>query len=211
MRRRPPASAGPRERVDCGPTLEVVPLKPRCHRAVRLRPMLLAALLLAPPWAGAVDAGVAPEAKEVEDCMRKNLPSETSVQTVTLRKKAPDGSMSETRAKIFWRRGEDGFHQARLLFSDPDDMRGAGLLVLQRDGANDLFMYLPELKKVRRVTGHMMSGSMFGTDFTYEQIERLQGLAKDAVVKRLPDGKEDSSAVYVLEATPLRPAATPSP
>jgi hypothetical protein len=112
--------------------------------------------------------------------------------------------IDETRAKIYWRRSEDGRNQARLLFSEPDDMRGAGLLVLEREGTNDMFMYLPEFKRVRRVTGHMMSGSMFGTDFTYEQIERLQGLAKDAEVKRLPDQTGDASPLYVIEARPLQ-------
>lgn len=171
---------------------------------VSLAHFVLFAVLLAIPAAVATAVDVAPEAKEVEDCMRKNLPKDTSVQTVTLRTKDTDGSVKDTRAKIYWRKNDDGFNQARILFSAPDDMRGSGLLLLERDGANDLFMYLPEYKKVRRVTGHMMSGSMFGTDFTYEQIERLQGLAKDAQVKRLPDRNEDATAVYVIEASPLQ-------
>lgn len=168
-----------------------------------VRALLLAGLLVVTP-AVVTAADIAPEAKEVEDCMRRNLPKDTSVQTVTLRAKGTDGTAKEIRAKIYWRKNEDGFNQARIAFSAPDDMRGAGLLVLERDGANDLFMYLPEYRKVRRVTGHMMSGSMFGTDFTYEQIERLQGLAKDAAVKRLPDQTEGASAVYVIEASPAQ-------
>jgi hypothetical protein len=167
-----------------------------------LRAALSALVFLALAPAHALE--LAPEAKEVEDCMRKNLPKDTSFQTVVLRRAGADGVVAETRASVWWRRGEDGRNQARLLFSSPDDLRGAGLLLVEREGANDLFMYLPELRRVRRVTGHMMSGSMFGTDFTYEQIERLQGLAQDATVKRLADGREDAGPVYVLEARPAQ-------
>lgn len=173
------------------------------------RTLLLVALLLAVAPAVAVD--ISSEAKEVEDCMRRNLPKESSVQTVTLKRTARDGAAKKLRATIWWKKGEDGLHRARLSFDEPDDIRGSGLLVLQTaGGGNELFMYLPELRRVRRVTGHMMSGSMFGTDFTYEQIERLQGLANDARIVRRGDAVEDGVPVYVIEATPAPTADGPS-
>ena len=65
-----------------------------------------------------------------------------------------------------------------------------------------MFMYLPEFGSVRRVTTGMMSGSMFGTDITYEEFERLYGVAEDSTVKRLPDASLEGKAVYVVESTP---------
>jgi hypothetical protein len=62
-------------------------------------------------------------------------------------------------------------------------------------------MYLPELDRVKRVTGHMMSGSMFGTDFSYEEFESLQGLGNEDFVESLVAPAEvDGRPVYVIEA-----------
>jgi hypothetical protein len=48
----------------------------------------------------------------------------------------------------------------------------------------------------------MASGSMFGTDFSYEEFQRLQGLARDVRHARLPDGEVDGRAVWLVESQP---------
>jgi hypothetical protein len=140
--------------------------------------------------------------KEVEDCLRKNAPSDSSVQTILLKAHDSSGGVRELRATSWWKRSPDGFSRIRMLFSEPADMRGAGVLLIEKADRNDMFVYLPELKKVRRITGQMMSGNLFGTDLNYEQLERLQGVAKDTGVERLPDGKLDGRDVYVVQSKP---------
>ena len=44
-------------------------------------------------------------------------------------------------------------------------------------------MYLPELRSVRRVTGNTLSGTLLGTDFTYEDFLHIYGLAGAARLK----------------------------
>ena len=63
-------------------------------------------------------------------------------------------------------------------------------------------MYLPALDKVKRITNRMVSGSMFGTDFSYEDFERLQGLADDAELERLADTTIDGQTVLVTRSKP---------
>jgi len=173
------------------------------------RRLLLASLLLIAARATAID--VAPDVKEVKDCMGRNFPKNSSVQSISMNRTVKDGTVKKLRAKIWWQKGNDDLNRARVSFEEPDDIRGSGLLVLQnKDGHNDLFMYLPELRRVRRVTGGMMSGSMFGTDFTYEQIERLEGLSKDAEVTRGKDTILDGAPVYVIEAVPTQTAGETS-
>jgi len=84
----------------------------------------------------------------------------------------------------------------------PADTRGSALLLIEKPGRNDMFMYLPELKRTRRVTGPGLSGGMFGTDFTDSQFERLQGVARDLHVERMPDAELDGAPVRVLAHTP---------
>ena len=46
----------------------------------------------------------------------------------------------------------------------------------RRSPQNDMFMFLPELGKTRRITTQMVQGNMMGTDFSYEDFQRLQGM-----------------------------------
>ena len=74
---------------------------------------------------------------------------------------------------------------------------------VEREGReNDLFSYLPELGRVRRVTTRSASGSLFGSDFSYEDVERLEHLAETGSSRRLADAVIQGRPVYVLEGTP---------
>jgi len=65
-----------------------------------------------------------------------------------------------------------------------------------------MFMYLPELKRVRRITVRSVSGSLFGTDFSYEDLERLQSIGAGANVTRLADAEVGGQSTYVLAGSP---------
>jgi len=159
-------------------------------------------LALAPSGAAAEASPEAPTAESIEACVRANLPSRSSVQDVVLRVKDPTGATTESHIKIYWQQDEDRLSKVMLRFDEPPDMRGSALLLLEQPGRNDMFMYLPELKRVRRVTGPALSGGMFGTDFTYSQFERLQGVARDLVVERLEDETLGGEPLHVLAHTP---------
>jgi hypothetical protein len=140
---------------------------------------------------------------EVADCVRANQPRLSAEQTVTLRTVDRTGSARVSNATIYWQKfGENS--KALIRFSEPADLRGSALLLLQKGDRADMFMYLPELRKVRRVTQRSVSGSMFGTDFTYEDFERFQGLAGDGAAARLPDAEIEGRKVFVLEGRPSR-------
>lgn len=139
---------------------------------------------------------------EIEACVEANEPEGSSVQTVVVRSVNRVGSETEMRSKIYWQQDEEERSKVLMRFDAPPDMRGSAILLLEQDGRNDMFMYLPELRRVRRITTHMMQGSMFGTDFTYEDFERLQGMSEDASGERLPDGEAAGRPAYVLRYTP---------
>jgi hypothetical protein len=48
----------------------------------------------------------------------------------------------------------------------------------------------------------MTSASMFGTDFSYEEFERLQGIAESAPATRQPDAAVEGRSAYVLDVRP---------
>ncbi len=159
----------------------------------------LVASLLGPVSAGADDLT---SIEEIRACVAKNEPSKSSVQTILFRAKDRTGATTDSRATVYWRRDEAGLSELMVRIFEPPDMRRAGLLLLEKAKFTDMFLYLPELGKVKRVTKHMSSGSLFGTDFTYEDFERLYGFLQDGNAKRLDDEELDGRPVYVLEGRP---------
>jgi hypothetical protein len=154
----------------------------------------------------ATPSGAAPEtAKEIQKCVEDNMPEESSQQTVVFRAEDRVGSITESKATIYWRRFPNGRSRVLIRFASPEDLRGASVLLLERSAdARDIFMYLPALREVKRITSRMMSGSMFGTDFTYEEFERIQDYAATAEAARLPDRDVEGSPAWVLESRPAK-------
>ena len=57
-----------------------------------------------------------------------------------------------------------------MIFSDPADVAGTGLLSVDYDAGrreDDQWLYLPSLKKATRISSGEKSGSFMGTDLTY--------------------------------------------
>ena len=165
------------------------------------RPIVLAALLAVGLPAAAVEPGAT--ASEIRSCVEANLPKETSVQTVVFRAHDRMGTITEAQATIYWRKFEDGLSRVLIRFVSPADLRGASVLLLERSkDERDIFMYLPALEKVKRITSHMMTGSMFGTDFSYEDFEHFVDYAGEATPARLTDAMVDGKPAFVLESRP---------
>jgi hypothetical protein len=67
--------------------------------------------------------------QQVEACLRDNLPSQTSVQTVSLRHVDRTGSKRTLEAKIFWKRSPEGLSRIRIGIEAPPDDRGSAYLL----------------------------------------------------------------------------------
>lgn len=141
--------------------------------------------------------------EEITACVEANLPETTSVQSVTFVSTDRIGARTESSAKIYWKRFENDLAKAMIRFLAPPDLRGAGVLLIEKaDRMPDQFMYLPELGRVRRVSTRMMSSSLFGTDFSYEDFTRLQGMGPKAERRKLDDAALDGHPVHVVESIP---------
>jgi len=163
-------------------------------------PVVLLSILLAfPVYAGAV----LKSADEIEQCVRDNMPKESSVQSVVLRSTNRVGDVTESSAKLHWKLFDDGLSKVLLRFIRPLDMRGAGMLMIEKEGRRpDTFMYLPELQKTRRVSSSAAASSLFGTDFSYEDFERLVGMSVDASKERSDDAEIEGREVHVVIGRP---------
>lgn len=161
------------------------------------RCMFLASFVVAAPVAAqGIDADVA----KIRACVERNVPR-TGRQQVRLEMQDAGGSRT-LEAVASWKSDDHG--QSRLLYRiiAPSDVRGSAFLFRERDGAHDIWTYLPELRAVRRVTAKGVSVSFFGSDFTYEDLLELQAEARYARIERRPDAELDGRPVRVISARP---------
>jgi len=100
-----------------------------------------------------------------------------------------------------WRQGYAGDARLLIRFLDPPEVRGVGFLSLGRPGKNpDQWLYLPSMKRERRIASQDREASFVGTDFNYEDMEDFDQTKYDA--KLLPDGAIDGQACWMIEVQP---------
>jgi len=150
-----------------------------------------------------LEAAAQDPVQEVRDCLKRNIPKKSSVQTVHFTAIDRIGGQREFRGKMLGMKLADGLRRAKLCISQPPEMRGSEMLSMETaEGAPDSFLYTTELRKAKRITGEGMGGSVFGTDFTYEDLQRWQQLNRPESHARLPDADLDGRPVYVLSTLP---------
>ena len=88
-----------------------------------------------------------------------------------------------------------------LVFTAPEYLRGHALLILDRDGRNDTWLYQPEERRPRRVGTAQKGDSFYGSDLSFEDLE-LPHWERWRLAQR-GDELEAGRPCSVIEATPL--------
>ncbi len=100
-----------------------------------------------------------------------------------------------------YRLGYAGDSKLLIRFTAPPEVKGVGFLSLPRPGKNpDQWLYLPSMKRERRIAAQDRSASFVGTDFNYEDMEELDHEKYD--VRLLPDETVAGQPCFVIEARP---------
>jgi len=98
------------------------------------------------------------------------------MSTVTLRKIDKRGDEQKIVTKRYWKAygGKDGFESKTLFVTEfPPDQRGVGFLIWDYHKAgqpDDLRLYLPSLKQVRRMTTREQDDAFMGSDLTFADL-----------------------------------------
>ncbi|MGH8528891.1 MAG: outer membrane lipoprotein-sorting protein [Nevskiales bacterium] len=164
--------------------------------------MLLALLVLTPAYAD--DA-----AQKVADCMRANFPPSIRIQALELSTINQAGDTRSMKGRVFVLREDEGkdkgLLRTMLKIDAPSNLKGAAYLVRETDDflRDGMFVYLPAVNRVRRVTGEFADGSLMGTDFSYYDFKQLQGAFGDLSGKLESSDQIEGRAVQVLSFQPL--------
>lgn len=87
------------------------------------------------------------------------------------------------------------------IFDSPKDIRGAAFLTFAHvEGADDQWLYLPALKRVKRISSRNKSGPFMGSEFSYEDLSSFE--VEKYTYRYLGDELVSGEDGYLLESVP---------
>jgi hypothetical protein len=164
-----------------------------------MKMLALAALCLAfcPPSAAlAASSGLA--------CF-EHRPEPDSVRALRLTAHEKAGDKTVLVLRLYGRRNQQGLGELFLRVEEPENLRGTSLLMLQReDGESAIYLASPAQPTPRPIRTPERTTGMFGTDFSYEDLERVQhGWRPGAAdIAEGPAARVSDRPVYVVEVRP---------
>ncbi len=169
---------------------------------MKILPGILPALLLCllPVAANAETAeekglAIAQEA----DRRDKGFGNYTNHVKMILKNKQGQESTREIRSKTL-EVADDG-DKSLTIFDNPRDVAGTALLSFtHREGPDDQWLYLPALKRVKRISSDNKSGPFMGSEFAYEDITSQE--VDKYTYKFIRDDVLDGMDVFVFERYP---------
>jgi len=113
----------------------------------------------------------------------------------------PGGRKTERRMRVQGLEGPDDSDMTLFAIEEPPDVKGVALLTHgHKDREDDQWLYLPALKRVKRISGNNRSGSFMASEFTYEDLSPPE-IERYSYRLLREEGYADQDC-YVLERTP---------
>jgi hypothetical protein len=117
-----------------------------------------------------------------------------------LKNKQGQESIREIRSKTLEVDGDGD--KSLTIFDEPRDVSGTALLSFtHKEGPDDQWLYLPALKRVKRIASDNKSGPFMGSEFAYEDITSQE--VEKYTYKFLRDDTLDGLDVFVFERYPV--------
>ena len=133
-------------------------------------------------------------AKMVDDKVSPKDMSNTTKMVLT-------NSKGKTRTNVMMSKSMDGNKKQIIWFMAPKDDRGVAFLKIEHDNKDDeMRMWLPAFKKVRRISSKRKGDAFMGSDMSYEDLTNRD--IADYDYNRLDDETINGTLCYVLESTP---------
>jgi outer membrane lipoprotein-sorting protein len=114
-------------------------------------------------------------------------------------------SKGKSRSNAMISKSIDGNKKQLIWFLEPKDDKGVAFLKIEHDDKDDeMRMWLPAFKKVRRISSKKKGDSFMGSDLSYEDLSSRNLDEND--YNRLDDEIVEGKDCYVLEITPGKEA-----
>lgn len=123
-----------------------------------------------------------------------------STMQMTLRNKNGDERTRQMRSKTL-EVSDDG-DKGLIIFDDPADVKGTALLThSHKIESDDQWLFLPALKRVKRISSSNKSGPFVGSEFSYEDLSSQE--VEKYTYRYLRDESLDDRVYFVIERYPV--------
>src|SRR4030043_896397 len=110
---------------------------------------------------------------------------------------------TRVREMISQRKKFGELEKSLIRFTSPADIEGTGFLSWEnKDRDDDQFLYLPALRRVRRIVTSQKDMGFVNTDFTYEDLQRRK--VENDQHRLLGEGKIKDWQCWILESIPKK-------
>lgn len=98
---------------------------------------------------------------------------------------------------------EDG-DKSLIVFDSPKDVKGTSTMTFtHKVGSDDQWLYLPSIKRVKRISSDNKSGPFMGSEFAYEDLSSQE--VEKYTYKFLKEEKINGVDTYLVERDPVDP------
>ncbi len=113
-----------------------------------------------------------------------------------------DGQISTRRIQTLIL-NDNGLTKTITLFMEPASIRNTRFLTIENSTrADDQWIYLPSLRKVKRIAAGEKSGSFMGSDFSYADMGSSSSSVEDSIHSILGEETFNGRNCYVVESVP---------
>ena len=100
---------------------------------------------------------------------------------------------------------EDG-DKSLIIFNSPKDVKGTSMLTFtHKEGTDDQWLFLPSIKRVKRISSNNKSGPFMGSEFAYEDLSSQE--VEKYTYKYLSEEILNGDKTYKLERYPVDPTS----
>jgi len=149
----------------------------------------------------------AQDAQKAVTCLQSNVLPASQVQEIELESTDIHGEKRLLKGKLFSTREDlpesKGLLRAALKIRSPDYLAGAAYLLRQTEDRrfDSTYVYLPSVRRARRVSAEFSDGALLGTHFSYYEFKALASAFGDLTPKLEGTAKYEDRTVDVISFT----------
>lgn len=120
--------------------------------------------------------------------------------TVALTITEKNGAVRNRKLTMYTKSYDDGTIKRMVKFLDPADVRGTAMLIVDKKASqDDMWIYLPALKRTRRIVSTEKGKSFMSSEFS--NADMSSGNNSDFRVKHMPESGK--AGTWVIESVPI--------
>lgn len=127
-----------------------------------------------------------------------------STNDITMVLKDQHGNQRERYIRNRTKEVESDGDKAIIIFDNPGDVKGTAFLSFtHKSGPDDQWLFLPKLKKVKRISSNNKAGSFMNSEFAFEDIASQE--VEKYEYQFLREDEYEGRAVFVNQSDPVDP------